>query len=320
MVEGLVLNMSKDYPQRMGSSIIDSGSECLGKTNLPPENHVWDFSAESFSCTKVIWSQVVEPHQENEVLTARTTLGARYYGYRYYSPDMGRWLNREPLGEAGALNIYSFVNNNSLRYIDLLGLLIKSPSPYGPAGGGGGGSPALGLGAGPIQAPPGYETRFFFPAVAPRTPLPRFRPQPVPGTRVPISRPHGTEGLPLPLLPNDPSASIPRRTPSGGQNPSGGPTEFVGPPHPDPRRDPGIPTEPPRPGEGCYLQQVIYRGGSQKSCFYKNNPGRTFQFQQWWCLNCPPIDLATCLVDPSGTPDDPAGAKNPCCPEDGPRR
>ncbi len=25
--------------------------------------------------------------------------GLYYYGYRYYSPDTGRWLSRDPLGE-----------------------------------------------------------------------------------------------------------------------------------------------------------------------------------------------------------------------------
>ena len=27
--------------------------------------------------------------------------GLVYYGYRYYSPNLGRWLSRDPIGERG---------------------------------------------------------------------------------------------------------------------------------------------------------------------------------------------------------------------------
>lgn len=37
-------------------------------------------------------------------------------------PELGRWLNRDPLGEQGGLNLYGFVNNNSIDLFDLLGL------------------------------------------------------------------------------------------------------------------------------------------------------------------------------------------------------
>jgi len=45
-----------------------------------------------------------------------------YYGYRYYNASTGRWLSRDPIEEKGGLNLYGFVLNNPLRYIDLLGL------------------------------------------------------------------------------------------------------------------------------------------------------------------------------------------------------
>ncbi len=48
-----------------------------------------------------------------------------YYGYRYYSPELGRWINRDPLYESGGLNLQSFIFNNSVSFIDLLGLKIK---------------------------------------------------------------------------------------------------------------------------------------------------------------------------------------------------
>ncbi|MCO5043845.1 MAG: RHS repeat-associated core domain-containing protein [Kiritimatiellae bacterium] len=55
----------------------------------------------------------------------------RYYGFRYYSPQLGRWLNRDRIGERGGLNLYSFVKNNAPNGIDLLGLR-KEGDPLGP--------------------------------------------------------------------------------------------------------------------------------------------------------------------------------------------
>ncbi len=47
--------------------------------------------------------------------------GLNYYGYRYYSSDLGRWLNRDPITERGGFNIYSFVMNNSVDLVDIDG-------------------------------------------------------------------------------------------------------------------------------------------------------------------------------------------------------
>jgi len=48
--------------------------------------------------------------------------GLVYYGFRYYSPELGRWINRDPLGELGGMNLYAFVGNNPVIYSDPLGL------------------------------------------------------------------------------------------------------------------------------------------------------------------------------------------------------
>ncbi|MFN0138233.1 MAG: RHS repeat-associated core domain-containing protein [Phycisphaerae bacterium] len=39
--------------------------------------------------------------------------GLSYYGYRYYSARLGRWLSRDPIGEVGGINLYGFVGNAS---------------------------------------------------------------------------------------------------------------------------------------------------------------------------------------------------------------
>jgi len=45
-----------------------------------------------------------------------------YYGFRYYNPATGRWINRDLIEENGGPNLYAFVNNNGVNFCDDLGL------------------------------------------------------------------------------------------------------------------------------------------------------------------------------------------------------
>jgi RHS repeat-associated protein len=47
--------------------------------------------------------------------------GLVYYGYRLYDPYIGRWINRDPIGEEGGLNLYAANYNNSISRVDVLG-------------------------------------------------------------------------------------------------------------------------------------------------------------------------------------------------------
>lgn len=48
--------------------------------------------------------------------------GLSYYGYRFYSPALGRWITRDPIAEKGGLNLYAFVGNSPLNWYDPTGL------------------------------------------------------------------------------------------------------------------------------------------------------------------------------------------------------
>ena len=49
--------------------------------------------------------------------------GLYYYGYRWYSPGLGRWISRDPLEEAGGANLQGFNQNAPPDVFDPLGLI-----------------------------------------------------------------------------------------------------------------------------------------------------------------------------------------------------
>jgi RHS repeat-associated protein len=61
--------------------------------------------------------------------------GLVYYGLRYYSPAVGRFINRDPIEEAGGLNLYGFCGNDGVNRADILGMeeeKSKEPPLFGP--------------------------------------------------------------------------------------------------------------------------------------------------------------------------------------------
>ena len=51
-----------------------------------------------------------------------------YYGHRYYSPSLGRFINKDPIEEQGGLNLYAFCLNNAINGWDYLGNDVISTS------------------------------------------------------------------------------------------------------------------------------------------------------------------------------------------------
>jgi RHS repeat-associated protein len=49
--------------------------------------------------------------------------------FRVYDPNVGRWLSRDPLGLQGGLNLYGYVNNEPVLFIDPTG---RHPAPAPP--------------------------------------------------------------------------------------------------------------------------------------------------------------------------------------------
>jgi len=56
-----------------------------------------------------------------------------YYGYRYYSPDLGRWINRDAISESGGSNLYEFSQNNAISAFDVFGLWVEADQIISPS-------------------------------------------------------------------------------------------------------------------------------------------------------------------------------------------
>ena len=48
--------------------------------------------------------------------------GFIYFGRRYYASEIGRWVTSDPIGFDDGPNLYAYVHNNPLNYVDLYGL------------------------------------------------------------------------------------------------------------------------------------------------------------------------------------------------------
>jgi RHS repeat-associated protein len=55
--------------------------------------------------------------------------GLLYYGYRFYDPVTGRWPSRDPIEEAGGVNLYGFIGNRTTYLYDLLGMCEQGDPP-----------------------------------------------------------------------------------------------------------------------------------------------------------------------------------------------
>jgi len=114
----------------------------------PSKNRGWNFFGETHSLTSVSWSQVVEPHREidpDATMTAQDVeyTALYYYGFRFYSPEMGRWPNRDPLyanavarrsvgrGLSASMigrregGLYAFLENSTQDKVDALGEILS---------------------------------------------------------------------------------------------------------------------------------------------------------------------------------------------------
>lgn len=106
------------------------------------------------SAKTIVWNGSYDPNGSVSVLTGTITQnlrfpgqildasGLHYNGYRNYIPKFasggGRYLEADPIGQMGGINLYPYANSNALRYIDPTGLdflvVIGRPTSGNPFG------------------------------------------------------------------------------------------------------------------------------------------------------------------------------------------
>ena len=62
-------------------------------------------------------------------LTVLAMLSGPRLASAYYDPGVQRWINRDPIGELGGVNLYTFVSNKPLALVDTFGLAGRPPTP-----------------------------------------------------------------------------------------------------------------------------------------------------------------------------------------------
>ena len=49
-----------------------------------------------------------------------------YYRNRFYNTATGRFITKDPIGLRGGVNVYIYVENNPVNFLDAYGLLLNS--------------------------------------------------------------------------------------------------------------------------------------------------------------------------------------------------
>ncbi|MFM2198805.1 MAG: hypothetical protein RLZZ505_2237, partial [Verrucomicrobiota bacterium] len=150
-----------------------------------------------------------------------------YYAYRYYDPMTGRWPSRDPIGERGGLNLYGFVGNDGVNWLDFLGFFKAGGNPYkqgGLDGGGGAGwafriqSPNLPRPA--VWPPPAPVRPSLSPSPPPAPVRPPVSPNPIPVPYPSLQKGTDTDAQPSPSPSSSPETEItPSPAPSSRPRP-----------------------------------------------------------------------------------------------------
>jgi RHS repeat-associated protein len=85
----------------VGTTIFDSnGAEIANHQSAIGNRHLW---------------------QDREYDSAT---GLYYFRARWYSPETGRWLSKDPIGISGGFNLYDFCGNDPVNFVDPTGLVF----------------------------------------------------------------------------------------------------------------------------------------------------------------------------------------------------
>ena len=86
------------------------------KCDLTPKNRVWGFFENSNRTRPANRRQPQQPRRKIRLTPTKTASGIPY------------WPSRDPIEEEGGINLYGFVNNDGVNWVDYLGFLQEAPT------------------------------------------------------------------------------------------------------------------------------------------------------------------------------------------------
>jgi len=85
---------------------------------------VWEASYDPFGSADIFPSSTVKNNFRFPGQYYDDEAGLSYNWYRNYNPQIGRYMTPDSIGLAGGINLYSYVSNNPINFVDPLGLRI----------------------------------------------------------------------------------------------------------------------------------------------------------------------------------------------------
>ena len=92
---------------------------------------VQSYEYDSFGNLKDQMSRVKQPYTYTGREWDKET-GLYYYRARYYDPMEGRFIQKDPIGFEGGINLYAYVDNNPVNWVDPFGESALPPMPKPP--------------------------------------------------------------------------------------------------------------------------------------------------------------------------------------------
>lgn len=119
---GLDVPLTMTYREETFYYVTDGNKNVVAMTDSSG-NHITEYTYAPFGRLLHMEGELAEinPFRFSSEFHDNET-GLVYYNYRYYSPELGRWVKRDPIEEKGDVNLYAMVGNNLIDYNDYLGL------------------------------------------------------------------------------------------------------------------------------------------------------------------------------------------------------
>ncbi|WP_311767373.1 RHS repeat-associated core domain-containing protein, partial [Burkholderia contaminans] len=94
---------------------------------------VWLGRYRAWGTEKTVWREIPERNEAGNAIRFQgqyrdEETGLHYNRHRYYDPDSGRFVSKDPIGLAGGLNVWQYASNPT-GWIDPLGLQRKQKCP-----------------------------------------------------------------------------------------------------------------------------------------------------------------------------------------------